>query len=543
MKNKQSLILAAVLMVGALSSCGQPTASSGSSDTGNKEIQVKLYKAGWGQEWLDATIAKFQEAYKAEGYTVNIVESSSTVIASSESEILTASGKKKNPIDLYFTSNVSINNLIYKSKSVLRTSDTTLLEDMDDILDSKAIGFDKQEEAATIRSRLYQGFDSLLTYRGSVSAWQGKDFTLPWATSGTSLLVNPAVLAKYGVEVPLTSNEFVQAIQKIATAGKADGVYPYAWAGGNASGYWNYLFGTWFAQYQGLSGYKDFLALNPASGTTKDNGYDVYNDLGMKESLNAMRSILNLDYSADGAVSMQHLEAQHDFLEGKAAFMINGDWLLNEMKSEYSTEAKSCKIVKAPLLSSIGKEAGLSDEQFHQVIAAIDSGKTYAETKAMVSGLSEDNFKRISEARDLYSCLGSSHQILIPSYADAKVGAKLFVRFLLSEDGCRLFHNTAYGNLPFTFSAKEGDSSSVFEDADAAFLKKGKSMAFNIEDMGASEIRSKANVLLFNHPSWASPSTFKSMMIDSTLTGDTVYTKEAEYVKSNWSSFIQYAGL
>jgi ABC-type glycerol-3-phosphate transport system substrate-binding protein len=537
---KTKLVMVALAAL-ALTACGGGTNTS--SSTGNKEIQVKLYKAGWGEDWLTKEIEAFQTTYKDEGYTVKLVESASTVPETSEGEIETPSGRKKNEIDLYFTGNVSINNVISKSKSILRTSDKTLLEGMDEILDEPAIGLDKKEETAKIKDRLYSGFDQMIRYNGSVSAWDGKAFFLPWATSATSLLVNPAILSTNNLAVPLTSNELISAIKTIADKTATTGVYPYVWAGGNASGYWNFLFSTWFAQYQSLDGFNKFLALTPETGTSKDNGYDVYNDQGILESLKAMDDVLDLNYAPDGSASAIHTEAEHSFLTGKAAFMMNGDWLYNEMKSEYATEAKAMQIVKTPILSSIGTECGLTDKELHTVVEAIDNGKAFNEITG-ISALKEAGYERIKNARNIYNCLGTSHQILIPSYADAKEGAKLFVRFLLSEDGCRIFRNNAFGSLPFTYTKKDTDSTSVFQASDDALLNGGKATAFFNEQYSYSEIRTSANVLTFNYPTWVAPTTFKAVLQDKTgtLTAQHIYETEAKYEKDNWSSYLAYIG-
>jgi hypothetical protein len=129
--------LAALSLVG----CGHSTQAGGGS-----VIQVKLYQAGWGREWLDAEITAFEKAYSAEKYTVDVVESTSKVPETTEGEIETATGKNKNQIDLYFTSNVSINRVISKSKNILRSSNEVLLESFDDILGEGAIGSDRVEE-------------------------------------------------------------------------------------------------------------------------------------------------------------------------------------------------------------------------------------------------------------------------------------------------------------------------------------------------------------------------------------------------------------
>ena len=96
--------------------------------------------------------------------------------------------------------------------------------------------------------------------------------------------------------MPLTSDEFVAAIEKISTHTAADGVYPYSWGGSNAPGYWAFLFETWFAQYSGAEKYVKFQKCEPETGTIKENGYEVYNDQGILKSLEAMYPIFQQKY-------------------------------------------------------------------------------------------------------------------------------------------------------------------------------------------------------------------------------------------------------
>jgi ABC-type glycerol-3-phosphate transport system substrate-binding protein len=525
--------LAALSLVG----CGHSTQAGGGS-----VIQVKLYQAGWGREWLDAEITAFEKAYSAEKYTVDVVESTSKVPETTEGEIETATGKNKNQIDLYFTSNVSINRVISKSKNILRSSNEVLLESFDDILGEGAIGSDRVEEKTTIKDRLYNGMDPMIRYSGDISNWTGKAFTLPWATSATSLIVNPKILADDGLSVPLTSDELITDVQAVAAKTATTNIYPYTWAGNNASGYWNFLFATWFAQYQTLAGFNKFLATTPDTGTMKDNGYDVYHDQGILESLKVMTSLLNLDYSPDGSANMLAPEAQHQFLAGKAAFMVNGDWLLNEMKTEYATEAKAMQIIKCPVLSSIGTEAGLTDAELHTVVAAIDDGKAFSDLSSIVA-LTQANFDRIKVARGVYNSLGASHQILIPSYSDAKDAAKLFVRFILSQDGCRIFRENAYGSLPFRYDQGDTSGLSTFEQSDLKVLNNGDSTTFFNELYSYSPLRVAANLLTFNYNSWISPTTFKAVLLaKGAFTAQHMFDQEYQYEKDNWSTYVSYLG-
>ena len=537
---KKALALICTLtMVLSLAGCGD---GAGETKTGDGEeskvIQVKFYKAGYGEEWLQAMIKAFEEAYKEEGYKVEIVESSSTISTSSEQEILLGPGKNKT--DLYFTSGVSVSNVIDSSKKVLRTEDEVLLESLEDIFRNPAIGADKKEEEKTIEERLFPGLEESLHYRGANEKWQSDRYTIPWALGATGLVMNNSIMEKYGLDIPLTSNEFAAVLETIEKKGEADAVHPYSWSGNNAPGYWTYLYDTWFAQYSGAEAYNNFWATNPASGDVRSDGWQVYEDQGILEALKAMDKIMDLDYSADGSVNMTHLEAQHELLTGKAAFMVSGDWMLNEMKNEYYEEASQVSMLKAPVLSVIGEEIGISDAQLHTVVEMIDNGSDAADIKAAVSGLTDEGLSRVQNARNAYSSIGVTHQILVPSYSDAKTAVKAFLRFMYSEDGCRIFREQAYSLLPISTSETE-EAPTVFQKSIEELTGDGQAVAL-FQDSEASQIRAKSGMLPFNYSAFAHPNTFRAMMTDEKITAEYIYDTELAYVKANWATYVSYAG-
>ena len=524
----------------AISAAALAGCKTGVAVGGENTIQIRAYKGGYGLDWLHEAAEEFKKIYPDAKFKFE-EESSMVTGEVAQQEIVLP---KKNQIDLYFITGIDVDILLQKSYSVLRTRSKTLLEPLNDIYESKAIGANGKEESETIASRMAIGYKEASEYEGAYAQWQGKMFTLPWANGMTGLFVNPTVLEKYNLEIPLTSNEFTAVVQEIYTKGKADGIYPFSWAGANAVGYWNYLYETWFAQYSTQQKFLNFIKCDPGDGDIKNKGYKVYEDVGILKGLEAMYDILDLKYSPNGSASKQHMEAQTDFVTGKTAFMMDGDWVVNEMKNDYFEYGKNIKMIGAPILSCIGEEIGITDEQLHTLVQMIDEHKTNVEIKSVIPSLDDAKISRVYNARCVYDSIGASHTIVIPSYADAKDMAKLFVRYLYSNDGCRVFRNNTYSSLPLKYQKQDGDTDTPYQQS------LDQIQSYNDPQMVTSaalynNVRSVSQMYNFNYSAWVHPATFRSIMQDKVsdspkFSPQFVFENEQTYVKNNWSRYMSF---
>jgi hypothetical protein len=111
------------------------------------------------------------------------------------------------------------------------------------------------------------------------------------------------------------------------------------------------------------------------------------------------------------------MEAQTDFIIGKSAFITGGDWAFNQMKTNYYTQAieNEIQMVAVPMLSAIGTEIGITDEELHTLVEMIDNHDTYTEIKAALPALTDANIDRVLNARSIYDSIGGAHEIVIPS--------------------------------------------------------------------------------------------------------------------------------
>ena len=524
------VVITAIAVVG-LSGCKKGVAAGGSGT-----IQIRAYNGGYGVDWLHEAAKEFQKAHPDVKF--DFIEESALVTSEVvQQEIALPSN---NQIDMYFLNGIDVDMLLQKSYSALKTRNQVLLEPLNDVFESKAIDVNGKEESETIESRFFAGYKEAVQYDGSYSKWQGSMFTLPWANAMTGLFVNPSVLERYNIDMPLTSNEFIAAIEMIATQGKNDGIYPWSWGGDNAAGYWSFLYETWFGQYSGQKKFYDFVKCDPGDGTIKQNGYKVYEDTGILESLNAMFGVLDLSYSSNGSASKKHMEAQTEFVTGKSAFMCDGDWVLNEMKRDYFDTAKNVKMIGVPILSSIGTEIGITDSELHTLVEMIDQHKTNSEIKTVLPSLDDTKIARVYNARCIYDSIGGSHTIVVPSYSDAKDVAKLFIRYLYSNDGCRVFRNSTYSNLPIKYQKQDGDTNTPFQQS-LDQIQSYDNPQMITTSSAFNNVRNVAQIYLFNYSAWVHPITFKAVLMNkSSFTPQFIFENERDYVRNNWSKYMSY---
>lgn len=544
MKNVICFLLAITLMIMALPACGnkkQAETNPDGSYVQGKTCIVAYNSSGYGDTWLREAAKAFENTYADVGYKIEL-KISTTYEYNPALQI--GLGPDKNDIDLYMNGG-DMERVLDASKKVMRTGDAVLVDLKDTVWNLPAIGLDKQEEDKTIAER-YLLDTEYLYYDGVIEEFHDSIYALPVSIGSCGIVLNPSVTAQYGYgldNLPRTTDEFNAMCKAIADKSAEKGIYAYSWAGANASGYMSYLFYEYFAQYSGKEAFMNFAKTMPESGDVIRDGWKVYEDPGILEGLKALEPIMEMRYSPAGSASMDHMKAQHEMLTGKAAFIMNGDWVLNEMEEEYYEQAAQCVMMNTPVLSVLGKEAGITDQELSNAVSMIDEGKSNAEIISLIPGLDENEAKRIRDARNIYSCGDKSVRggACIPAYADGRDVAILFLRFLCSEDGCRIIRDEAYNVAAFACESYESKGNTIFMDSVIRNINPGHGQYISM-DAGLSIVRANSGMLPFNHPSFVAPQTFRSMIMDTSglLTAEYIYQSEKDYVKSNWSQWAAY---
>lgn len=547
LKKPLCIVISILLLAGFFAGCGQenpePT-DIGEGQVQNKVCRIVYNSSGYSHTWLQKAAEAFEQVYAEEGYKIEL-DINFGFSADSTTQI--GLGPDKNDTDLYFTG-TNMEHVLDASKRIMRGEGPVLLDLSECVFNKPAIGLDKKEEEKTLAERYFLDKEYLY-YDGAVEEFHGGIFAIPNQVSACGIILNPTVTEKFGYpadNLPRTTDEFNQMCHVIAEQGPEQGIYPYSWAGSNASGYWGYLQYEYFAQYSGKEAFMNFAKTMPESGDIYTDGWKVYEDMGIYYSLEALEPIMKLQYSPKGSASDTHLEAQHKMLVGNTAFIVSGDWLLCEMRDEYYEEASQCIFMNAPVLSVIGEECGITDAQLSQAVKMVDEKKTNAEIMAAISGLDEAETQRIRDARNVYSCGDKAVQggACIPAYADAKEVAVLFLRFLFSEDGCKIVRDEAFSLSSFTCESYDSVGNTAYMKSVVDSINPGEGEYISL-DITLSQLRGISGMMFFNHPAFISPITFRAMITDTTgqLTADYMYHSEIEYVRAHWAQWLAYTDL
>ncbi len=546
MKKYISMLILICMLFSLFCACGEDKVVETEPDGGfkqGKKCIVAYNSSGYGNTWLKAAEKAFEEAYADEGYDIELKISFSYEY---DAALEIGKGPEKNDTDLYIGAG-NMESLLNASKKTMRDGGAVLVDLTETVWNQPAIGSDRKEEAKTIADR-YLLDTEYLFYDGAISDFHGGIYALPLTIGSCGIVLNPVVTEQYGYgldNLPRTTDEFNAMCEAIASKTAETDVYAYAWPGGNASGYITYLFYEYFAQYSGKEAFMNFVKTIPESGDVIQDGWMVYEDKGILEGFRAMLPIMESRFSPAGSASMTHLEAQHEVLVGNAAFIMNGDWVLNEMEDEYYEEASKCVMMNTPVLSVIGTESGISDAELSKAVQMIDDGKTNEEIISSISGLDAQETTRIRDARNIYSCGDKTVRggACIPAYADGKDVAVLFLRFLCSEDGCQIIRDEAYNIAAFDCESYASKGDTVYMDSVVANINPGYGEYISM-DAGLSIVRANSGMLPFNHPAFISPQTFRTIIMDTSgeLTAEYIYENEKDFARSHWAQWASYVG-
>ena len=558
MKNVKKL----VAMLLATTATMSMVACGGNDGEGENVCEIKALISGYDVTWLDAAATAFNTAFKDEGYEVKITLKDSSINASQE--ILSP---KRNTTDLYFEGN-NINTLIEKSRSVLGSKGGALLEDLSDVLDGKAINAQGKEEGDTIRSRLDEKILAMCKYTGTLSGFDGY-YGLPMGKSATGIYVNKKVLTQkgYSTDDLLTTDGLLKVVEELAPANPLDETqfFPVAWSGLKAPGYWDYLAQVLFAQYTGLENYDNFWDFIPATGTQEDNGYTVYSDQGILETLNVVEELENTDYAVPGTSSMDHIGAQARVFTGNSLLVVSGDWVYKEMEKDFGQYLNDVIPIKTPILSALGVKLGLCGSEHTEVenqvmescancesalkaiVKDIDGNTlTNEEIVANHTGASVEDVQIIRERRGYYLDQ-SGISIAIPSYANAKDVAKKFIRFLYSTDGAEIYQKNTHEWL-YVKEIEKADTSALSEIDRLIYEKKNLDSSIGLR-MDTSNVMRSQNTGMGLSPEYGSPLIYSNLAYSHSTNSNPSVTAEGAFeagkrkAKNNWQDWLANAGL
>lgn len=447
-KKVVAVLLASTMSAGMLTACGGKENGGGSSKGDSQTLKIYCFNAGYGTDWLTDMVEEFKKQdWVKEKYPNLVVEQPTVNDTRSFATSLLTSGANSNEYDLLFG----------MSKSYMNPSSGAM--DLTDCLYNATVPgedilYKDKMDAGTLQANTYKdpSGDDKESYYGST-----------WAGGSTSIIYNKTILDSFGIAEPNTTDEFLAACATIkANEGKNNGKYNKGASiiQGSDDPYWDYIFPTWWAQYDGIDGYTDFY--NGIFNGRYSNGN--FQREGRLEALKVFEKALdyNAGYLSTNSFSYQFMQAQTAFLQGEAVFHVNGDWFTREMsstiqelnsKDEFST-------MRMPVISALGTKLGITDAELSAILDYIDGDSDTQPSFTSTEGYTEEEvMERVLEARSINYSIGTAHTAIIPDYADAKNVAVDFLLFMATDIGLNCYTKGTEGsNLPFKYNVKESDA-------------------------------------------------------------------------------------
>lgn len=474
MKKIVTLMIAGVLALSAFVCTG--CAPKSGLESGDNVVNVKVLSTGYGTSYIYALKEKFEEAFAEEGYKINVLAPLEDLTGAKIIQEIYANDVTA---DLYFTNASAI---------TFGESDLgMMIESLDDVYSSKPIGFDGKEEDVTIREKLNA---TKISYG---ETFEGVSYTLPYVAGYSAMAVNTKLLSDPAIdaEIPVTTNEFFKVYEKIMAITNETNIRPMTYSV-SGNGYPTVAVNTWQVQYGGMDEYKVFYSFENEDGSLMDcrktdcdgsncNGHawEVFNSEAVLEALTAFYTQLDYNTAALGSSSQGFTAAQQQLMTGSAAFMNNGSWMLNEERDRHKDYLNDVSFMRIPLLSSIGikmfgqeTKYNLSDDKCEEVLSTIaknaDLNKNVDEIKNIVKSscgvdVDETDIKKVCEKRGYIDNVSGSPAVLSKK-AQNKDLAKIFLRFIASNDAGKVFAESSYNLSPWSINAFENSELSWLRD-------------------------------------------------------------------------------
>ncbi|MDE6374118.1 MAG: extracellular solute-binding protein, partial [Clostridia bacterium] len=411
---------------------------SGPGVTGSGSISVHYSAGGFGKEVFN----KLSADYKAlTGVSVKWVPSYTT-----------------GEIQSLLTSNQEKNDIVMPLLNMYQAQDAHRLEDLTDVYNSTFEG-----ETLPVKDKINQ---NLYEY---IEAADGNRYQLFGNNSVSAFCYNIGTLDEaFGEgnwELPRTTAELV----KMAGQLKTKGYYAFS-TSSSINYYWDYIGTVWWAQYDGLESFQKYYYGEYWDEATSDwkLGVEINDTKGRRYALEALSTIMKKSngYMHSLADRMGFEEAQAAFLSNgyvgddtKCAFMVNGDWLENEMSSWLMSNPQDIAMMRAPVISNIIEKLSTvnTEAKLSEVVKAVDDGET------SVAGVSDEDFQTVRNARLMCYTATPNYPIGIPANRpeNKKKLAKDFLVYLYSDRAQKIFAGELQG---LTYPTNYEPEDSVLSD-------------------------------------------------------------------------------
>lgn len=444
---------------------GCPKRTTVTADT----LQIAVVRKGYGSDWEKELARAFTRETGIDAQVVYDPPSDLFVLNSLEA------GPSGNEFDLYCGMPVNVLfGVVAKGGSYAKGWDKTAFADLSEVYDAPAVGWKELEEHPdwTNRDIINPYITDALTFhvdnkQYGVSFAQGMEGFLYNRTLWDETNERLAAAGNAKLTLPVTTDEMFTLFNRIGgLPGSArNNAYPLKYAG--TVGYVTMGWYHWWAQFDGSEKCELFL-----QGKDKDGIYSPeifnydYSERGRRYGYDVMKQLLSSGYAANTDQSRDFTTAQVEFLEKKAFFNFNGDWLERETDSNFARGDVEAGFIRVPIVSKIidkCSSAITTDAQLQQAIDYIDYldgynlyGRTAVAERP--SWLTDDDLKLLTDARHIVISQGMHGIATAPAYSPHLKEAKEFLKYMLSKDGQEIVMNACYGNMaPLITDASQTD--------------------------------------------------------------------------------------
>lgn len=373
-------------------------------------LNIMLFEGGFGTKWLDNIVDEYE---KETGKKVKVVPESIRDKISAEFSKRT----NQQQYDLYFFD--SSLSYYYATTEYIIPGVKNLLTDITDVYNYTPKG-----ESRSIK-------DKMFPFMSDYYNVNGKYYYINWAICSYGITYNTALISD--ANIPVTTNELI----KLSGDLSKDGMKAFIFSG--KENYWNQMFYTWWAQYNGVKTFDEFF-----EGKVGNNySVEIFRQLGRLKSYEVLEDLLLYTNNkiVENSASSEFRTAQNNFLEGTyAAMMVNGAWIENESLEYFEGEIPiETNIMKTPVISSIIENCTTieNDQELSCLIKAIDKGQTTLQGEGY--NVNKTDYDTIAEARNLLYYAGETHNAVVPTTGKHPDEAKEFLKFMYSDKGINLY--------------------------------------------------------------------------------------------------------
>ena len=470
-QKKRSLLTYGGLTIALFGVAFSLTGCKGKVNDTPEHLEIKMYKAGNGTESVKNVAARFMELNP--GKTVDVIENTEGRVVESEFP----NGPKFNTVDLYLAGGSFFNMSNKGAISIDGVTYENSFASLDDVYENPAYG-----ETVAIKDKMLKSYSDY--YYGEEKANGKHSYFAPWVGGWRGIVYNSKMFEQYHWNIPRTTDEMFELCETInATKAKSTNkntmgqdlrISPFTYS--RADSYWDSVETEWWIQYEGIENYKLF-----GQGMNANHEYspDVVAAPGILESMRVMEKILGTYYKdasgvhprsniyCDNTLTFRtYTDIQSTFLYGEearlnpsgastAAMMPVGDWLENEMSSNFAQEIADKKVafrtMKTPIVSALANKTsfkGASDKdlKLREIVSYIDNEK-----KGDKPSFATDEDIRLVDAARHVTTSQYAEVMMIPTYSSSVELAKDFIRFLYSDEALRIFLQATKGvEMPLT---------------------------------------------------------------------------------------------